>query len=42
MSKPASLEVTPTKLPTQADIDSFMANDAVRAIGIAPASDMDR
>ena len=33
--KPASLEVTPTKLPTQADIDGFMADDAVRAIGIA-------
>jgi peptidoglycan lytic transglycosylase len=41
-SKPASLEVTPTKLPTQADIDSFFANDAVRAIGIALASDMDQ
>ena len=40
--KPASLEVTPTKLPTQADIDSFMADDAVRAIGIALASDMDQ
>jgi soluble lytic murein transglycosylase len=40
-AKPASLEVTPTKLPTQADIDSFMANDAVRAIGIALAADMD-
>jgi soluble lytic murein transglycosylase len=39
--KPASLEVTPTKLPTQADIDSFMANDAVRAIGIAFAADME-
>jgi soluble lytic murein transglycosylase len=39
--KPASLEVTPTKLPTQADIDSFMANDAVRAVGIALASDME-
>ena len=41
-AKPASLEVTPTKLPTQADIDSFFANDAVRAIGIALASDMDQ
>jgi soluble lytic murein transglycosylase len=40
--KPASLEVTPTKLPTQADIDSFMADDAVRAIGIALASDMEQ
>ena len=41
-AKPATLEVTPTKLPTQADINNFFANDAVRAIGIALAADMDQ
>jgi peptidoglycan lytic transglycosylase len=41
-SRPANLAVTPTPPPTQADIDSFMANDAVRAIGVARASDMER
>ena len=33
--KPARLEVTATPLPTQADLDQFLARDAVRAIGIA-------
>jgi soluble lytic murein transglycosylase len=41
-SKPAKLAVTPTPLPTAAEIQSFMANDAVRAIGIAYANGMDR
>ncbi len=41
-AKPANLAVTPTPVPTGADIQSFFANDAVRAIGIALASDMDR
>ncbi len=36
-AKPANLAVTPTPLPTDADIQSFLANDAVRAIGIALA-----
>jgi soluble lytic murein transglycosylase len=39
-AKPATLDVTPTPLPTQADIEHFFANDAVRAIGVAMASDM--
>jgi soluble lytic murein transglycosylase len=41
-SRPANLAVTPTPPPTQADIDSFMANDAVRAIGVSIAAGMDR
>lgn len=35
--RPARLSVTSTPLPTQADIDRFMARDAVRAMGIACA-----
>jgi soluble lytic murein transglycosylase len=41
-AKPANLAVTPTPLPTDADIQHFLTNDAVRAIGIALATDMDR
>jgi soluble lytic murein transglycosylase len=41
-SRPANLAVTPTPPPTQADIENFFANDAVRAIGIALAADMER
>ena len=36
--RPARLEVTPTPVPTQADIDRFMSRDAVRAIGVARAA----
>jgi peptidoglycan lytic transglycosylase len=36
-ARPARLEVTPTPLPTEADIQSFLALDAVRAIGVAHA-----
>ncbi len=32
---PARLEVTSTPVPTQADIDRFLARDAVRAMGVA-------
>jgi soluble lytic murein transglycosylase len=39
---PANLTVTPTPLPTEAEIQSFFANDAARAIGIALANDMER
>jgi soluble lytic murein transglycosylase len=39
---PANLSVTPTPVPTKDEIKSFMANEAVRAIGIARANDMDR
>jgi soluble lytic murein transglycosylase len=39
-ANPANLEVTPTPLPTDADIQRFLARDAVRAIGIALAADM--
>lgn len=41
-AKPANLAVTPTPVPTEADIQSFLANDAVRAIGVALATDMER
>jgi soluble lytic murein transglycosylase len=41
-SRPANLAVTPTPPPTQADIDSFMANDAVRAIGVARTAGIER
>jgi soluble lytic murein transglycosylase len=34
-ARPAHLAVTSTPLPTDADIQSFLSNDAVRAIGIA-------
>jgi peptidoglycan lytic transglycosylase len=40
-AKPANLAVTPTPRPSEADIQSFMSNDAVRAIGIAYAAGMD-
>lgn len=40
-ARPANLAVTPTPLPTDADIQRFLANDAVQAIGIALANDMD-
>ena len=33
--------VTPTPKPTEADIRSFMSNDAVRAIGVAYSANMD-
>jgi soluble lytic murein transglycosylase len=33
--RPARLEVTPTPLPTDADIKRFLSRDAVRAIGVA-------
>ena len=39
--RPARLEVTPTPVPTQSDIDHFMARDAVRAIGVARATNLD-
>ncbi|MGH6734508.1 MAG: transglycosylase SLT domain-containing protein [Methyloceanibacter sp.] len=39
--RPARLEVTSTPVPTQADIDRFMAHEGVRAIGIARAANMD-
>ena len=41
-AKPANLEVTPTPLPTPDDIQRFLNRDAVRAIGVALASDMER
>jgi soluble lytic murein transglycosylase len=37
-ARPAHLEVTATPLPTQADIQSFLSRDAVRAIGVARAT----
>jgi soluble lytic murein transglycosylase len=40
-AKPANLAVTPTPPPSEADIRTFLARDAVRAIGIALAADMD-
>jgi peptidoglycan lytic transglycosylase len=40
-AKPANLAVTPTPRPTEAEIQSFLANDAVRAIGVAYAAGMD-
>jgi soluble lytic murein transglycosylase len=40
-AKPANLAVTPTPRPSEAEIQSFMANDAVRAIGVAKAAGMD-
>jgi soluble lytic murein transglycosylase len=39
-AKPANLAVTPTPKPTEAEIQSFLANDAVRAIGVARAAGM--
>jgi soluble lytic murein transglycosylase len=40
-ARPANLAVTPTPKPTEAEIQSFLANDAVRAIGVARAAGMD-
>src|SRR6185312_7785002 len=40
-AKPANLAVTPTPKPTEADIQGFMSNDTVRAIGVAYAAGMD-
>jgi peptidoglycan lytic transglycosylase len=40
-AKPANLAVTPTPQPTEADIQNFLANDAVRAIGVAFAAGME-
>jgi len=37
-ARPAHLEVTSTPLPTQADIETFLSRDAVRAIGVALAT----
>jgi len=39
--RPARLEVTPTPVPTQADIDRFMSRNGVRSIGIARAANME-
>jgi len=39
--RPARLEVTPTPLPTKADIDRFMARSAVRAIAVARAAKLE-
>lgn len=39
-ARPAMLEVTPTPLPTEADAERFLNRDAVRAIGVALAADM--
>jgi soluble lytic murein transglycosylase len=39
--RPADL-VLPTPAPTQADIDRFVANDAVRAIAVAMHADLDQ
>jgi soluble lytic murein transglycosylase len=36
-ARPARLEVTSTPVPTEADIQSFVSRDAVRAIGVARA-----
>jgi soluble lytic murein transglycosylase len=40
-SRPAHLEITSTQLPTKADIQTFLARDAVRAIGVARATGYD-
>ncbi|MGD9501790.1 MAG: transglycosylase SLT domain-containing protein, partial [Methyloceanibacter sp.] len=39
-AKPAHLEITKTPVPTEADIQSFLARDGVRAIGVARAVGM--
>jgi soluble lytic murein transglycosylase len=39
--KPAHLQITKTPVPTEADIRSFLARDAVRAMGIARATGFD-
>lgn len=41
-ARPANLAVTPTSPPTETDIQRFLAHDAVRAIGVALAADMER
>ena len=40
-ARPAHLEVTSTPLPKEADIQSFLSRDAVRAIGVARSSGLD-
>ncbi len=40
-ARPARLEVTSTPLPTEADIQSFLSRDGVRAIGVAHATGFD-
>jgi soluble lytic murein transglycosylase len=40
-SRPAHLEITSTPLPTAADIQAFLARDAVRAIGVALSTGYD-
>ena len=39
-ARPANLAVTPTPKPTDDEIQNFLANDAVRAIGVANAAGM--
>lgn len=39
--RPARLTVTPTPVPTQVDIDRFMARNGVRAIGVARAAKLE-
>lgn len=39
--RPARLDVTATPVPTQKDIDKFMSNNAVRALGVARAVGVD-
>jgi peptidoglycan lytic transglycosylase len=39
--RPARLAVTPTPVPTRADIDRFMSRDAVRAMGVACAAGLE-
>lgn len=38
---PTDLVLPPTPLPTEADVTSFLSRDAVRAMGIARAADLD-
>ncbi len=40
-ARPAHLQITSTPLPTEADIQTFLSRDAVRAIGIARATGLD-
>jgi soluble lytic murein transglycosylase len=40
-SRPAHLEITPSLLPTAADIQTFISRDAVRAIGVARTTGYD-
>ena len=39
--RPARLAVTSTPVPTQADIDRFLSRDAVRAMGVARAANLE-